>query len=227
MKAIILVAGEGVRMRPLTLTKPKALVEVAGKTLLEHSVLALPEKVDELILVVGYLGNQIRDFCGSHFLGKNVSYIEQKVKEGTFRAVELCAPLLLPKEPFYVVYADDLIDKKTVEKCGQYDFSVAVKEVDRPERFGVVSLCEDGSVAEIEEKPKNPKSNLATTNVSVVASDIFNFPPPRHENGEYYLPTAIDAIAKTRKVFAVKADFWFPVGTPEDVAEAEKLFQCS
>jgi bifunctional UDP-N-acetylglucosamine pyrophosphorylase/glucosamine-1-phosphate N-acetyltransferase len=68
MQAVILAAGKGTRMQPLTLTRPKQLVEAAGKPLIEHIVSSLPEEIDEIILVIGYLGNMIIEHCGSFLL---------------------------------------------------------------------------------------------------------------------------------------------------------------
>lgn len=223
MKAIILAAGEGIRMRPLTLIKPKPLVMVAGKTLLHHVVEAFPETITELILVIGYLGKQIKQHCGDEFLRRKITYITQEKKEGTFRALELCKPHLIPNESFCVLYADDLVDKKTIEDCIAHKFSIAVQETEKPERFGVVSLNEDGSILEIVEKPEKPTSNLIITSVSVLAPEIFNYTPLPHKNGEFYLSSAISGLAKEHKVMAVQANFWLPIGTPKDLKRAEKI----
>lgn len=223
MKAIILAAGEGIRMRPLTLTKPKPLIVVAGKTLLHRLVETFPETITELILVVGYLSEQIKRHCGNELLGKKITYVTQEKKEGTFPALELCKPYLASDESFCILYADDLVDRKTIEDCIAHKFSIAVQEAEKPERFGVVSLNEDGSVLEIEEKPESPASNLITTSVSVLTPEIFNYQPQQHKNGEYYLSSAINRLAKKHKVMAVQTNFWFPIGTPEDLKRAEKI----
>lgn len=225
MKAIILAAGDGKRMQPITLEKPKALVEVAGKTLLERTISVLPEYVDEVILVVGYLEKQIKDFCGDEFLGRKITCVTQEKKEGTFLAVKLCERYLGSHESFFVLYADDLIDAGAVNNAGTHEFSVVVKEVERPKRFGVVTLNQDGSIGEITEKPEYPKSNLAVTNVLVLTPEIFDYTPAPHKNGEYYLTNALNELAKHKKIMPVYADFWFPIGTPEDVIKAEEILK--
>ena len=78
MKAVILAAGEGVRMRPLTLRTPKPLLQVAGRPLLEHIIYALPKDINELIVVIGYLGDQIKNFLGNEYHGLKIQYIWQK-----------------------------------------------------------------------------------------------------------------------------------------------------
>ncbi len=78
MQAVILAAGEGVRMRPLTLTKPKPLLEVLGKPLIRYATEGLPKEVTELIIVLGYRGEQIKAYCGTSFCGRTVTYVWQK-----------------------------------------------------------------------------------------------------------------------------------------------------
>ena len=90
-------------MRPLTLEKPKPLIEVAGKSLLQHIWELLPAEIDEVILVVGYKGEMIRDFIGDTFLGKKVTYVTQERKLGTADAVRLCLPFLVKGERFLLL----------------------------------------------------------------------------------------------------------------------------
>jgi len=227
MKAIFLVAGNGVRMRPLTLTKPKPLLEVAGKPILYHLVSKLPAEVNEIILVIGYLGNQIKAYCKDEFLGKKVSYVKQENQRGTYHAVSLCYPYLHGDRDgkFFVFYGDDLIDAETIRKMTDYEQAVLVGEVSDPRRFGVVVLNEDGSVKEMIEKPANPPSRTVLANGLLLTNKIFQYPPPCVVNGEYYLSTAVAEMAKHHKVMAVKTNFWVPLATPEDLEKAEKIIK--
>lgn len=227
MKAVILAAGEGLRMRPLTLEKPKPLLEIAGKPLLHHLVSKLPPEVDELILVIGYLGNQIKNYCKDRFLGRPVNYVEQENPRGTYHAVSLCQPYLHGDKDgrFFVFYADDLLDEGTIKSAAKYDRALIVKEVDNPGHFGVVTLNDDGSIKEIVEKPDKPISNLALTNGLLLDYKIFQYPPVSAVKGEYYLSTAVAEMAKYHKIMTVKANFWFPLATPEDLKKAEKMLK--
>ena len=93
MQCVILAAGKGTRMRPLTEHTPKPLIKVCGKPILQHIVEALPAEIDELILVVGYLEEQIRTFCGAEFCGRKVKYVTQgNSAGGTGDALRCAAP---------------------------------------------------------------------------------------------------------------------------------------
>lgn len=212
-------------MRPLTNDTPKPLLKVAGKPLLYHLVSKLPVEVDGLIIVIGYLGEQIKKYCGDEFLGRKVHYVRQENPRGTYHALSLCQPYLHNDKDgkFFVFYSDDLIDEGTVRRAMAYERALIVKEVDDPRRFGVVILNDNGSLKEIVEKPENPKSNLVLTNGLVLDYKIFQYPPIQTVKNEYYLSTAVAELAKHHKVMTVKADFWFPIATPEDLKKAEEI----
>lgn len=224
MKAVILAAGKGMRMRPLTDTKPKPMIEILGRPLLHHIFGALPEEINEVILVTGYLENQIKDYFGEYFGGKKISYIHQSKKLGTAHGLWL-ARSFLDGERFLMLYADDLQSKEDIEKCLAHPLSIMVKEVEDPRRFGVIIADENGKVLDLVEKPEFPVSKLASTGVKVLDSRIFNYPARKHENGEYYITDSLARLAKDHDVHIVHASFWLPIGYPEDIKKAEEILR--
>lgn len=225
MKAVILAAGEGKRMQPLTFEIPKPLTKTRGKTLLEHTFDVLPQEIDEVILVVGYLGQKIVDFCGDNFNGKKITYVWQDKKLGTGHALKLCENHLRGSGKFLMMFSDDLFDKESIQDMMKHDIAVHVKEHEEPQRFGVVSLAEDGSVHSIIEKPETPPTNLVLTGVKILSDKIFDFEPDLHPvTGEYYDVTMLQKMIQAgHKIVPVKARFWFPITSPEDLKEAEEI----
>lgn len=208
-------------MRPLTLTTPKPLLTVAGKPLVQHIAEALPPEVNELILVIGYLGEKIQGFCGERFAGRPVRYVRQEKKLGTADALKRCRPFLAG-DRFLVVNGDDLIGRECLRECMRHDRALVVAEHDEPQRFGVVTLRADGTVAEVIEKPAEPQSNLVSTGVMLLDEEIFRYEPELHPNGEYYLANMFDKMLKGgHMVHAVKTAEWFPIAAPEDLPAAE------
>lgn len=207
-------------MRPLTLTTPKPMLQVGGKPLLHHIFDTLPEEVTEVILVVGYLGEQIKSYFGDQFGRLKVTYLEQPGKLGTAHALGL-ARKALAGERFLMLYADDLQSKADIAECVKYPLAILVKEVEDPRRFGVVVTDESGYITKLVEKPENPPSNLVSIGVMVLDDRIFNYPAPQQENGEQYLTDSLAAMAKDYQVKVVPASFWLPVGYPEDLQKAE------
>jgi NDP-sugar pyrophosphorylase family protein len=221
MQCVILAAGKGTRLRPLTDTIPKPLVEVAGKTLLDHIVSSLPSAVDELIIVTGYLEEQIKAHCGEKFHGRTVRYVTQIEQKGTAHALWLCRDLL--KERFLFMFADDLHGPTDIARATSYTRSMLTYTTNTPERFGIVVRHPDGTLAEIIEKPEHPPSNLASTGVMVLDTHIFEYELKQEKNGEFYLTDVIAEYAKDYPIAVVEQHLWIPIGYPEDIEKAEKI----
>jgi NDP-sugar pyrophosphorylase family protein len=222
MQCVILAAGKGTRLRPLTENTPKPLVKVAGKSLLDHIVGALPSSVDELIIVTGYLGEQIKEHCGEVFHGRRVTYVEQLEQKGTAHALWLCKDLL--KGRFLFMFADDLHGPSDIARATSYTRSMLTLTTDTPEKFGIVVRHPDGTLAEMIEKPEHAPSNLASTGVMVLDDNIFKYDPLLGElNGEYYLTGVIREYARDYPIAVVEQSLWIPIGYPEDIEKAEKI----
>jgi NDP-sugar pyrophosphorylase family protein len=221
MQCVILAAGKGTRLRPLTDNCPKPLVKVAGKTLLDHIVASLPSSVDEIILVTGYLEEQIKAHCGAEFHGKKVTYVHQAEQKGTGHALWLCKDLL--KGRFLFMFADDLHGANDIARATSYTRSMLTLTTNTPERFGIVVRHPDGTLAEIIEKPEHPPSNLASTGVMVLDDNIFKYELKKETNGEFYLTDVIAEYAKEYPIAVVEQQLWIPIGYPEDIERAEKI----
>lgn len=221
MQCVILAAGKGTRLRPLTENCPKPLIHVSGKPLLDHIIESLPSAIDEIIIVVGYLGEMIKAYYGSEYRGKKVSYVTQEVQDGTARALWLCKDML--KGRFLFMFADDLHGKEDIARVTSYSRGMLAKTSETPERFGVVVRNPDGTLSEIVEKPTHPPSNLVSTGVMVLDTNIFTYEPQNAVNGEYYLTEVLERYAKEYPVAVVEEDFWIPIGYPSDITRAETI----
>lgn len=211
-------------MRPLTLTTHKSMLKVAGRPILEHILDSLPEEIDEVILIIGYLGHQIKAHFGDNYGGRRIYYVEQKEKLGTAHALELCRDML-GEERFMLMYGDDIIDKESIEKLLDHKLAVLVKEVEDPRRFGVVVTDTQGKVLEIVEKPEHPASNLAMTGVQVIDSRIFDYPALRSASGEYFATDSLALMVQDYDVIAERAEIWLSVATPEDLKKINENYK--
>lgn len=223
MQCVILAAGKGTRLRPLTERTPKPLVEVAGKTLLDHIVGALPSAIDELIIVTGYLGEQIRQHCGEEFYGRKVTYVNQTEQNGTAKALWLCKDFI--KGRFLFMFADDIHGQDDLARAVSYSRSLLVAQVPNPEKFGIVVRRPDGTLSSMVEKPKHAPSNCASTGAMVLDENIFSYEPEESKTikGEYYLTEVIERYAKDYPVAVVEQSTWIPIASVEDVEKANQL----
>lgn len=237
MKAVVLAAGLGTRMRPLTFTKPKFLLPVAGKPALDHVFMLLKNAgIDEIAIVVGYGKEQIIDRYGDGSrLGLKLQYLHQKELLGTANAVSM-AEGFIGGERFVVVNGDTLVDQESLnallkrhEECGSnknFGGVMATIEVDEPEQFGIVFL-KGGKVSEVVEKPKRIKSRLANAGIYIFNPTIFDAikRTKRSKRGEYELTASIQIlINENRAVYTSPLNLWADIGRPWDLLVANEYF---
>src|SRR3989338_4000947 len=150
LQAVILAAGAGTRMRPLTNTVAKPLVTIAGRPLLDYTFDALPDEVGEVIMIIGYLGEQIRAYLGETYRGRSIRYVEQKNLDGTAKALWEAKPFL--KGKFLVLMADDIYGKEDIEKCLRHKQAMLVFRQERESPGGEVVLDEKRRLLDVLEK---------------------------------------------------------------------------
>ncbi len=226
MKALILAGGIGKRLRPLTLTKPKVMVEVNGKPLLTYILNGVKNFVNEAIIVVGYKKESIINYYGNNFNGLKISYVEQIGYKGTAHAPLFAENLLNNK--FLMVYGDLFFNQNIYSKIinKNSDGVIVVKRVPNPSDYGVIELDEQGFVKNLLEKVPNPPSNLINAGIYLLPPQIINAckQVPLSKRGEYELTDAIKLlINKGFKFSTVIIDKWIDVGTPDRLLKAELM----
>jgi bifunctional UDP-N-acetylglucosamine pyrophosphorylase/glucosamine-1-phosphate N-acetyltransferase len=224
MKAVVVAAGRGTRMRPLTDTRPKPLVPVAGTPLVEHVLDAAAPHVDGFVVVVGYGADQVRERVGAEHAGVPVEYVTQDEQLGTAHAVQQAKGLV--DERFLVLNGDVVFDRGLVAGLADADgAAMAVKTVDDPSAFGVVDTDGD-RVTGIVEKPDDPPSNLANLGLYAFPPAVFDHIADLElsERGEYEITDAVASLVEAgRRVTAVEQDgLWLDVGRPWDLLDASE-----
>ena len=235
MKAVILAAGEGVRLQPITSTRPKHLVKVGGKPILEHCLDAVKTAgIEEALVVIHYMGEAIRHYFGDgEKFGLKIEYVEQKAVLGTGNAVSLAESYM--NDEFLAVYGDLLFSAEAVKNVIALHMkekpaaTMAVVPVENPEDYGIVELDDEKHVKRVVEKPNRNEapSNLANAGVYVFSTQIFDKirETSASARGEWEITDAISQLAEEKKmVLAVKIskDDWMDIGRPWDLLEANR-----
>ncbi|TSC56686.1 MAG: bifunctional UDP-N-acetylglucosamine pyrophosphorylase / Glucosamine-1-phosphate N-acetyltransferase [Parcubacteria group bacterium Greene0714_21] len=218
MQAVILAAGRGTRMRPLSSKLPKPLLQIGGQRILEHTIDQLQGIVDEVILVVGYRGRLIQKSFRDNYRGMKITYAWQKEQLGTGDAAQKALPYL--KGPFLLLYGDDVYYKSDILEVIKYCPSLLLGKTNNPSQFGVVQI-KGKWVTGIVEKPKNPRGSLVNAGVYFVDPSIFRIKLKKSKRGEYEFTDYIKTVLKKGKRVAFHVtDRWKPITTPENLREA-------
>ncbi len=232
MKAIIPVAGAGAKLRPHTYTQPKALIPIAGKTILSHIVDQLHEAgIKEFIFIIGYLGEKIQDYAKSTFPHLTCHFVQQNERWGTGHAIELTQQIVGDDEVF-VALGDTICEFDVMEMVSSPFSMLGVKKVDDPRNFGVAEINEEGFIERVVEKPNIPKSNMALVGLYKIKETNFLYDCLNlllrdniQTNGEYNLTDALDCmIQRGAKFKALKVKNWFDCGKKETLLESNAIF---
>ncbi len=221
MKAVIFAAGKSTRTYPLTLTRPKPLLPIANRPILEHQLEALAGIVDEVVLVVGYRADMIRERFGDSYNGLTLSYVEQAEQRGTGHALLQCASLL--QEPFLAMNGDDLYASEDLRKLSAVKQGALAKEIDNPQQFGVYTVDSEGFALQIIEKPTEPVSNLVNIGVYKFDPSVFQLleSVELSPRGEIEITSAIQTLAEAGGFRVLTIDgYWVPIGYAWDLLDA-------
>ncbi len=232
MKAIILAAGQGTRLRPVTLTMPKPLVPVANKPLIAFAIEMMRDGgLNEIGIVVNDMESPIvRQLGNGEALGVKIDYIIQEEQLGLAHAVGLTQDFV-GSEPFGLFLGDNIFQDKMGDllrgfKDSEYEAAIALGEVPDPTRFGVAEI-RDGKIVRVVEKPKDPPSNFAISGVYMFRSSIFdaiaNIKPSWRN--ELEITDAIQwLITNDKSVQAYKlSGWWIDAGKPDAIIQANHL----
>lgn len=230
MQAVILAAGRGTRMGSLTDNCPKPMLKVLDKNLLQWKLEALPECVDEVIFVVGYLKKVIQNYFGENFVVGNkkykISYIEQKTLDGTMGSLALCKDVL--RDRFMVLMGDDIYSKTSLQDLLKYPLSILGIRSQAP--LGKIYKNEEGIYAGIKEGmvESGYGEEYTACGAYVLDKRIFDCEPVLVKEGEYGLPHTMLARWQQDpnfKVKVVETEEWINITSPESIELAEELLK--
>jgi glucose-1-phosphate thymidylyltransferase len=228
MKAIIPVAGAGTKLRPHTYTQPKALIPLAGKTILSIIVDQLQEAgIKDFVFIVGYLGEKIQDYVKEKYPQLNCHFVQQNERHGTGHAIQLTKNIIANDEVL-VVLGDTIAEYDVAEIIKSPYSMLGVKKVDDPRNFGVAEIAENGLVTRVVEKPAIPKSNMALVGVykikettllfscieKIISSGIKSY-------DEFNLTDALECMIQSGVSFQpFKVQNWFDCGKKDTLLES-------
>jgi glucose-1-phosphate thymidylyltransferase len=228
MKAIIPVAGAGTKLRPHTYTQPKALIPLAGKTILSIIVDQLKEAgINDFIFIIGYLGDKIKDYVNEKYPDLNAHFVNQTERQGIGHAIRLTKEIVGDDEVF-IVLGDTICEYDVTDVMNQPYSVLGIKRVDDPRDFGVAELGEDSFISRVVEKPQIPKSNMALVGIYRIKESglLFNCLDDNIRNqvksrGEFSLTDAIECmISKGARFQSFKVQNWFNCGKKETLLQS-------
>ncbi len=234
-RAMILAAGRGERLRPLTENTPKPLVKVAGRCLIDYGIdVCRNAGIDDVIINLHHLGDRIRDHLGDgSALGVRVSYSEEKTLQGSGGGIRE-AQAMLDGETFVTLNADTIIDidlRAVLEAHVETEAAVTLvlRKDPEMEKFGLVQLDTDNRVGAFLDarRPGAPEQlePYMYTGVQVVSPEIFSYMP---DNGPFSITqvTYPDMLRADRPLYGYPfTGPWITVGTPQELEAAERRLE--
>ena len=222
MKCVILAAGEGKRMHPLTFTRPKVMLPVANKPILEWNLLnAIDAGVKDFIFIVGYKSEKVRDYFGDGSRWDvKIEYVNQGKPLGTAHAIGMVESFV---DEFIVLCGDTIFGKEEIKKVVKKKNSIGLTRVDDAREYGVVEL-ENERVVRIHEKMSKPLSNLINAGLYHFDGNIFSFIKKTScsPRGEYEITDSINMFVKEFMVEGILLQEWRDVVYPWHLLDANE-----
>lgn len=231
MKAIIPVAGAGTKLRPHTYTQPKALIPLAGKTILSININQLLNAgIKEFIFIIGHLGEKIQDYIKEKYPDISVHFIYQNERMGTAHAVSLAKDVVGDDEIF-IALGDTICEYDVLQMVTSENSTLGVKKVDDPRDFGVVETDEDDNIIRVIEKPSIPKSNLALVGLYKIRETRLLFEcldkmisMDMKSHGEFNLTDGLECMIRQGITFQpFRVENWFDCGRKKSLLEANSI----
>ncbi len=221
MQTVVLAAGEGTRMRPLSARRPKPMLPVGDRPIVGHAMTAAADAgADEFVVVVGYEGDRIRSRFGDSYRGVPIEYVEQERRDGTAGALRAAAGHV--DDRFAVLNGDNLYGAEDLAALFSHDAAVGTTAVANPADYGVVGVT-DGVVDGVVEKPDEPPSNRINTGAYVLPFEtVDRVDVPVSERGERELTDTLARTIDQTAVVPVSFDRWLDVGRPWELLEANE-----
>ncbi|MFB6112690.1 MAG: bifunctional sugar-1-phosphate nucleotidylyltransferase/acetyltransferase [Halodesulfurarchaeum sp.] len=222
MQTVLLAAGEGTRMRPLTSAVPKPMLPVAGSPLLEHTIeAAIDAGASRIVLVIGYEGDTIVEHFGDRYRSTQIEYARQTEQRGTAHAVE-SAIESLEEGPFAVLNGDALYDPGSLSRLFEAGPAIGSFRVDNPGDYGVLEL-DDDVLHDVREKPQDPSSDLINAGAYVFPEAARSWlDVETSSRGERELTDVLERAIERTTIRAVQFDRWLDVGRPFELLEANE-----
>ena len=225
MKAIILAAGKGSRLKPLTNTTPKPLLPILGKPILAYIIESLPDEIDDVYIVGQYLIEQLETFCATHRTSKKIQVIQQTDSyTGTMAALLSVQPFINTNERFLVLNGDDLHAKEELEQHLKYQRTFGVQHMHIP-YYAIES--ENGIVQKFRKQTEQEKTITGAkiaNGVYLLDTQIFGFNPVVLSDGDIGIPQTILANTGIYPVHEVESTLWKPINTTQEYQEVQKYY---
>ncbi|ABN58152.1 MULTISPECIES: bifunctional sugar-1-phosphate nucleotidylyltransferase/acetyltransferase [Methanoculleus] len=224
MQCVVLAAGEGKRMRPLTARRPKVMLPIANRPMMEHLVVAARDAgITDFTFVVGYFEREIRNHFGDgSSLGVNIAYVTQRHQLGTADALRSTAGMI--DDRFLLLNGDMILKSDDIGRFCRMDAPcVGIHETDHPQDYGVVTV-KGGRITGLEEKSEDPKSNLINAGAYLFEPDIFDLLSGLKVSGrgEFELTDALETYINEGTLRAYSLAYWLDVGQPWDLLDANE-----
>ena len=224
MKAFLLAAGKGTRLRPLTFNIPKCLVPVNGKPLIDYWFdLFELYGIDEILINTSHLAETVQEYVRDHSRGLRVKVVYEEVLLGSGGTIKKNRDFVEGEESFFVFYADNLTNINLLNmiefhKENQKDITLVLFRVPNPRECGIIEMDGDSSIISFIEKPENPVSDLAFAGIMLSSPGLMDFFPDKDifDLGHDVLPLVAGSASGY-----ILDDYLLDIGTPEKLAQAE------